>query len=87
MAFGKTFGKQKGYYMPSNLQTVAVNVAVGQTVGTATVPAGAVILGHYPAGNKDQHIDNIAISGTTLTVTLAAAATAINNIKVTVLGQ
>jgi hypothetical protein len=83
----KEAGKRKGYFLPTNLQTISVNVAIGQTVGTATVPAGAAILGIYPAGNQDQLVDNVAISGTTLTVTLAAAATAINNFKVTVLGQ
>lgn len=69
----------------ANISTKTVTVAVGATSGTATVTAGSIILGHYPAGNQDQLIDNIAISGTTLTVTLAAGATAANTIKVTVL--
>jgi hypothetical protein len=83
----RLFGKQKGYFVPTNLQTKTVTVALGQTTGTATVPAGAVILGIYPAGNQDQLVDNVAISGTTLTVTLAAAATAANTLKVAILAQ
>ena len=55
------------------------------TSGTATVVAGSVVLGVYPAGNQDQFVDNVAISGTTLTVTLAAAATATNTYKVTLI--
>lgn len=62
-----------------------VTVALGQTSGTATVVAGSKVVGHYPAGNQDQFIDNIAIAGTVLTVTLAAAATAANVIVVTVI--
>lgn len=38
----------------------------------------------HPAGNQDQFVDNVAISGTTLTVTLATNATATNTYKVTV---
>ncbi|MFI2837551.1 hypothetical protein [Mycolicibacterium sp. PDY-3] len=59
-----------------------VTVALGQTSGTATVPTGWVPLGILPAGNQDQYVDNVAVSGTTLTVTLAAAATAANQYKV-----
>lgn len=62
-----------------------VNVTAGQTSGTATVVTGSIIWAIYPAGNQDQLVDNVAISGTTLTVTLAAAATAQNNFRVTVL--
>lgn len=62
-----------------------VTVALGQTSGTATVTAGSTIIGIVPAGNQDQYVDNVAISGTTLTVTLAAAATAANQYKVSVL--
>jgi len=47
--------------------------------------AGSTILGIYPAGNQDQFVDNVAISSTTLTVTLAANATATNTYKVTLL--
>jgi len=60
----------------------AVTVSAGNPSGTATVVSGSVILGYYPTSNQDQHVDSIAISGTTLTVTLAAAATADNTFKV-----
>lgn len=69
----------------SKVTTEDVTVTAGQTTGTATVVSGSKILGFYPAGNQDQHVDNIAISSTTLTVTLAAAATANNTFKVNVL--
>lgn len=62
-----------------------VTVTAGQTSGTATVTEGVVVLGIYPAGNQDQFVDNVAVSTTTLTVTLAAAATANNVFKVAVL--
>lgn len=75
----------KGRISPTNLTTVAVNVAGSATSGTATVVAGSTIIGIYPVGNQDQFVDNVAISSTTLTVTLAAAATAQNQFKVVVL--
>lgn len=75
----------KGRIGLTNLKTITVTVAGAATAGTATVAAGATILGIYPAGNQDQLVDNVAISGTTLTVTLAAAATGINTFKVTIL--
>lgn len=68
-----------------NYSVIAVTVALGQTAGTGVVVAGAIVLGIYPAGNQDQFVDNVAIAGTTLTVTLAAAATAANAFKVVVL--
>lgn len=64
-------------------RTVTVNAGAGS--GTTTVIASSVILGIYPAGNQDQYVDNVAISTTTLTVTLAANATATNTYKVVVL--
>lgn len=67
------------------LSTVAVTVAADASSGTATVPAGATILGIYPTDNQDQFIDSVAISGTTLTVTLVAAATADNVFAVSLL--
>ena len=63
-------------------EEIAVNVAVGQTSGTGTCTSGSVIFGFRPAGNVDQLVDNITLSGTTITITLAAAATAQNNIVV-----
>lgn len=65
--------------------TKPVTVAIGATTGTVAAVAGSRILGIIPAGNQDQFVDNVAISGTTLTVTLAAAATAANQFNVTVL--
>ncbi|NIL77117.1 hypothetical protein [Rhodococcus sp. B10] len=69
----------------TSVVTKTVTVASSATSGTATVVAGSVVLGVYPAGNQDQFVDNVAISGTTLTVTLAAAATATNTYKVTLI--
>lgn len=78
--------KMSGFTLtPTNLQTKTVNVAATATSGTAAVAAGSVVLGIYPAGNQDQLVDNVAISGTVLTITLSAAATAQNNFKVTIL--
>ena len=62
---------------------VDVTVAAGASSGTATVDNGSKVVGHYPISNQDQFIDSIAISGTTLTITLAANATADNVIRVT----
>lgn len=60
-----------------NVSTVNVPIANAATSGTATVTAGSTILGTYAFANVDEEIANItAISSTTLTVTLAAAATA-----------
>jgi hypothetical protein len=67
------------------LTNASVTVTTGGTTGTATVPRGGTILGYYPTSNQDQLVDSIAISGTTLTITLAAAATADNVFKVVVL--
>lgn len=66
-------------------EVASVTVAAGQTAGTATVVAGGEIVGYYPTGNQDQFVDSIAIASTTLTVTLAAAATANNTFKVFVM--
>lgn len=67
----------------TNYVTVTVNVSASATTGTATVPAGSTPLALIPAGNQDQFVDNVVVSGTTVTVTLAAAATAQNVFKVT----
>ncbi|MDI9934690.1 hypothetical protein QM806_04375 [Rhodococcus sp. IEGM 1351] len=69
----------------SKIVTKTVTVDAAAASGTATVVAGSTILGIYPAGNQDQLVDNVAISTTTLTVTLAANATATNTYKVVVL--
>ena len=64
---------------------VAVTVSAGQTSGTGTATSGAKIIGFRPTGNQDQFVDNIAISGTTVTITLGAAATADNTFEVILL--
>lgn len=66
-------------------EVVEVTVTTGETTGTATVTAGSVILGCYPKSNQDQFIDSVAVSETTLTITLAAAATADNVFNVVLL--
>ncbi len=66
-------------------EEVTVNVTAGQTSGTGTATSGSVIVGYRPSGNVDQAIDSIAISGTTVTVTLGAAATAQNNFVIILL--
>lgn len=71
--------------------TVAINVAATATSGSSAADAsmkGAVILGVYPAGNQDQLVDNVVLNADgSITITLAAAATAQNNFKVTALKQ
>ena len=64
---------------------VAVTVNAGASTGTATVTSGAIIIGWRATGNQDQFVDNISISGTTLTITLGANATADNTFQVTLL--
>ena len=66
-------------------EVVEVTVASGATTGTGTVTAGSIILGYYPISNHDQFVDSIAVSETTLTITLAEAATADNKFKVVLL--
>lgn len=66
-------------------EVVEVTVAASQTTGTETVTAGSIILGYYPISNQDQFVDSIAVSETTLTITLAEAATADNKFKVVLL--
>jgi hypothetical protein len=65
-----------------------INVAAASATGTSTIDApsvGGKILGVYAAGNQDQLIDNVVLNANgSVTVTLAAAATAINNIRVVV---
>lgn len=68
-----------------NVTTVPVVIGAASASDTATVTEGAVIIGFYPGTNLDQIIDDISISGTTLTVTLAGAATAETTINVVVL--
>ncbi len=66
-------------------EVVEVTVAATESTGTATVTAGSVILGCYPKSNQDQFIDSVAVADTTVTVTLAASATADNVFNVVLL--
>ena len=52
-------------------EQVSVTVSAAASTGTATVTASSIVIGWRATGNQDQFIDNISISGTTLTVTLA----------------
>ena len=63
-------------------EEVTVTVTAGSASGTGTATSGSVIIGWRPNGNLDQFPDSISISGTTVTVTLAANATANNNFVV-----
>lgn len=74
-----------GAIAPTNLKTVTVTVNAAATTGTATVKAGARILGIVPNGNQDQFVSNVPLAATTITVTLKAAATTANKFNVTVL--
>lgn len=66
-------------------EQVSVTVSAGASTGTATVTASAVVIGWRATGNQDTFIDNISISGTTLTVTLAGNAVADNTFQITLL--
>ena len=66
-------------------EQASVTVSAGAASGTATVTSGSIIVGWRATGNQDQFIDNMAVSGTTLTVTLAGNATADNTFQVTLL--
>jgi hypothetical protein len=74
--------------MDLGLTVHVCNVAAAGTTVTSAVDAASVngqILGVFPAGNQDQLIDNVVLNANgSVTVTLAAAAVAINNIRVVV---
>lgn len=59
-------------------ESVDITVLTGQTTGTGTCTSGSTIMGYYQKTNQDQFIKSIGISGTTITITLLAAATANN---------
>ena len=69
-------------------KSVAITVNAAATSGVSVADpdlVGGTIMGFTPAGNQDQRVDNITVSGTgVVTVTLAAAATANNTFRVTV---
>lgn len=68
------------------LVSVTINVSATATTGSSAAnPAlvGGTIIGYRQAGNQDQHIDNMVLNGDgSITITLAAAATAQNNFVV-----
>lgn len=71
-------------------KAVVVNVnAAAATGSSAADPAlvGGTIIGWRSAGNQDQLIDNMVLNGDgSITITLAAAATATNNFVVVTIG-
>ena len=70
-------------------KVVTVTVAAGATSGSSAADSelvGGEIIGFYPAGNQDQHVDNVVLNDDgSVTVTLAAAASDDNVFKVVVL--
>jgi len=70
-------------------KVVAVTVAAGATSGSSPADpdlVGGEIIGIYPTGNQDQLVDNVSLGADgSVTVTLAAAATADNTFNVVVL--
>ena len=70
-------------------KVVTVTVSSGATSGSSSADSelvGGEIVGVYPAGNQDQFINDISLnSDGSITITLAAAATADNTFKVVVL--
>ncbi len=65
-------------------EAITVTITAGQPSGTASVTSGDVVLGFRQIA-VDQVIKSIVVSGTTLTVTLNANATAQNQIQVILL--
>ena len=70
-------------------KVVSVTVVAGATSGSSAADSelvGGEILGFYPAGNQDQFVANVVLNPDgSVTVTLAAAATADNVFNVVVL--
>ena len=66
-------------------EQISITISAGQSSGTGTATSGSIIIGWRPAGNVDQFVDNISLSGTTITITLAANATADNQFVVILL--
>ena len=70
-------------------KSVAVTVASGATSGSSAADStlvGGEIVGVYPTGNQDQFIDNVVLNADgSITITLAAAASADNTFNVVVL--
>jgi hypothetical protein len=70
-------------------KVVSITMAAGATTGSSAADpelVGGQILGYYPTGNQDQLVDNIVLNADdSVTITLAAAATAANTFNVIVL--
>ena len=70
------------------IKSVAVTVAATQTSGSSAADpdlVNGVVLGMHPTGNQDQYVDNVALNADgSVTITLAATATANNTFKVIV---
>jgi len=70
-------------------KVVSITVAAAATSGSSAADpelVGGEILGYYPTGNQDQLVDNVALAADgSITITLAAAATADNTFNVVVL--
>jgi len=77
-----TIGAAKVVQAKLSYEVINVTVVATATSGTGTCTSGSIILGYYPTSNQDQFVDSIAISGTTVTVTLGVAATANNTFAV-----
>ena len=67
------------------IQLFPVTVSASSSTGTVEVPRNSVIVGYYPTSNQDQFVDSVVLTGTTITVTLAAAATADNKFNIAVI--
>lgn len=71
----------------NKIRGISVTVAAAATSGSSaadTTQIKARILGILPTGNQDQLVDNVVVNGDgSITVTLAAAATADNTFSVT----
>jgi len=69
-------------------KVVAVTVVAGATSGSSAADpelVGGRILGYYSTGNQDQLVDSVALGADgSVTITLAAAATADNTFNVVV---
>lgn len=59
-------------------ESIDITVSAGQTVGTGSCTSGSIIIGVYAKTNQDQFIKSVVASGTTITITLLAVATANN---------
>lgn len=70
------------------VKAVDVTISTGNATGSSAADPDLVnglIIGHYPTGNQDQFVDSVVLNGDgSITITLAANATADNTFKVIV---